>query len=395
MSQPSRPVFAHPYLLTEEQSAFQDQVRRFCLDRIMPVAAQIDETDEFPSEIFQEMAQLGYLGAPYPEQYGGAGLDAVSVCLLLEEISRASGAIGSSFNAHISLSSSVIFNNASEAQKQKYLTQLTSGRKLGAFGLTEPSGGSNAAACRTRAVLRDGKWRISGSKCFNTNGPVADIFVITARTKEGTEGADGISTFIIERGAPGFDIGRPDRKMGMHGSPTCTLYFNEAEVPEANLVGTLHQGFRQFVATLDRGRINVAALSVGLGQAALDVVVPYVKERQQFGRPIAAFQGVQWPIVDMATEIEAARLLTLNAARLYDSGQNVKKQAAMAKFYAAEASIRAGNNAIELFGGYGYLRDFPIERIFRDAKMYQIGEGTSQIQRMVIAREILGRYDFV
>lgn len=395
MNQSSRSAFAHPYLLTEEQSAFQDQVRRFCLGRIIPVAAEIDENDRFPTEIFKEMASLGFLGAPYPENYGGTGLDAVSVCLLLEEISRASGSIGSSLNAHISLSSSVIFHNASEAQKQKYLTQMTSGRKLGAFGLTEPSGGSNAAACRTRAVLRDGKWRISGSKSFNTNGAVADIFVIIARTREGSEGGDGLSTFIVERGAPGFEIGRSDRKMGMHGSPTSTLYFDEAEVPEENLIGTLHQGFRQFVAALDRGRINVAALSVGLGQAALDVVVPYVQERQQFGRPIAAFQGVQWPISDMVTEIEAARLLMLNAARLYDAGQNVKKQAAMAKFYAAEASIRAANNAIELFGGYGYLRDYPIERIFRDAKMYQIGEGTSQIQRMVIAREILGRYDFV
>jgi len=391
----SRPAFVHPYLLTEEQSTFQDQVRRFCLDRIIPAAADIDENDRFPTKIFTEMADLGFLGAPYPEDYGGAGLDTVSVCLLLEEISRASGSIGSSLNAHISLSSSIIFHNASEEQKQKYLTQMTSGRKLGAFGMTEPSGGSNAAACRTRAVLRDGKWRISGSKSFITNGSVADIFVITARTQEGSKGGDGVSTFIVERDTPGFEIGPPDRKMGMRGSPTSMLYFDEAEVPEENLIGTIHQGFRQFAATLDRGRINVAALSVGLGQATLDTVVPYVQERRQFGRAIAAFQGVQWPISDMATEIEAAKLLTLNAARLHQAGQDVKKQAAMAKFYAADASIRAANNAIELFGGYGYLRDYPIERIFRDAKMYQIGEGTSQIQRMIIAREILGRYDFV
>jgi alkylation response protein AidB-like acyl-CoA dehydrogenase len=378
------------YQLTETHLAFHDNVRRFVEERIVPRAAEIDESDRFPADLFDEMAKLGYLGAPYPPEYGGAGLDAVSVCLLLEEISRGSGAVGSSFNAHISLSSSVIFHHGSETQKQKFLRQLTSG-KLGAFGLTEPTGGSDAAACRTRAVRDGDKYRITGSKCFNTNGPVADIFVITARTTPGTEGGEGVSTFILERGTPGFVIGQPDRKMGMHGSPTATLYFDEAEVPVANLIGTEGKGFRQFAQTLDRGRINVAALSVGLGQAALEAATAYAQERRQFGRPIAAFQGIQWPIVDMATEIEAARLLTLNAARMYDAGLPVKKEAAMAKLFAAEASIRAANAAIEVLGGYGYLRDHPVERYLRDAKMYQIGEGTSQIQRLVIAREILGR----
>jgi alkylation response protein AidB-like acyl-CoA dehydrogenase len=379
------------YQLTETHLAFHDNVRRFVEERIVPRAAEIDESDRFPADLFDEMAKLGYLGAPYPPEYGGAGLDAVSVCLLLEEISRGSGAVGSSFNAHISLSSSVIFHHGSETQKQKFLRQLTSGSKLGAFGLTEPTGGSDAAACRTRAVRDGDKYRITGSKCFNTNGPVADIFVITARTTPGTEGGEGVSTFILERGTPGFVIGQPDRKMGMHGSPTATLYFDEAEVPVANLIGTEGKGFRQFAQTLDRGRINVAALSVGLGQAALEAATAYAQERRQFGRPIAAFQGIQWPIVDMATEIEAARLLTLNAARMYDAGLPVKKEAAMAKLFAAEASIRAANAAIEVLGGYGYLRDHPVERYLRDAKMYQIGEGTSQIQRLVIAREILGR----
>jgi acyl-CoA dehydrogenase len=379
------------YQLTETQLAFHDNVRRFVEERIVPRAAEIDESDRFPSDLFAEMAKLGYLGAPYPPEYGGAGLDAVSICLLLEEISRGSGAVGSSFNAHISLSSSVIYHHGSEAQKQHFLGQLTSGSKLGAFGLTEPTGGSDAAACHTRAVRDGDKYRITGSKCFNTNGPVADIFVITARTTPGTEGGDGVSTFIIERGAPGFAIGKPDRKMGMHGSPTATLYFDEAEVPATNLIGIEGKGFRQFAQTLDRGRINVAALSVGLGQAALEAASAYAQQRLQFGRPIAAFQGIQWPIVDMATEIEAARLLMLNAARMYDAGLSVKKEAAMAKLFAAEASIRAANAAIEVLGGYGYLRDHPVERYLRDAKMYQIGEGTSQIQRLVIAREILGR----
>lgn len=383
------------YQLTETQLTFHDSIRRFVEGRIVPRAAEIDASDQFPSDLFDEMATLGYLGAPYPPEYGGAGLDAVSVCLLLEEISRGSGAVGSSFNAHISLSSSVIFHHGSEAQKQHYLVQLTSGKKLGAFGLTEPTGGSDAAACNTRAIRDGDKYFINGSKCFNTNGPVADIFVITARTKPNTVGSDGISTFIVERGAPGFTIGKPDRKMGMHGSPTATLYFDRAEVPAANLIGTEGNGFRQFVETLDRGRINVAALSVGLGQAALESAASYANERWQFGRPIAAFQGIQWPIVDMATDIEAARLLTLNAARMYDAGLPVKKEAAMAKLFAAEASIRAANSAIEILGGYGYLRDHPVERYLRDAKMYQIGEGTSQIQRLVIAREILGRHDAV
>jgi alkylation response protein AidB-like acyl-CoA dehydrogenase len=377
------------YQLTETQIAFQDSVRRFVEERIAPRAAEIDESDRFPGDLFEEMAKLGYLGAPYPPEYGGAGLDAVSVCLLLEEISRGSGAVGSSFNAHISLSSSVIYHHGSEAQKQKFLSQLTSGSKLGAFGLTEPTGGSDAAACHTRAVRDGDKYRITGSKCFNTNGPVADIFVITARTTPGTEGGDGVSTFVIERGAPGFAIGKPDRKMGMHGSPTSTLYFDEAEVPAANLIGMEGKGFRQFAHTLDRGRINVAALSVGLGQAALEAATGYARERRQFGRPIAAFQGIQWPIVDMATRSGAR--LTLNTARMYDAGLPVKREAAMAKLFAAEASIRAANAAIEIFGGYGYLRDHPVERYLRDAKMYQIGEGTSQIQRLVIAREILGR----
>jgi len=382
------------YQLTQDQLAFHESARRFASEQIAPRAAEIDESDEFPCDLFQQMAQLGYLGAPYPPEYGGAGLDAVSVCLLLEEISRGSGAVGSSFNAHISLSSSIIYHHGSEDQKRKYLTQLTSGKKLGAFGLTEPSGGSDAAACRTRATRNGDAYLITGCKCFNTNGPVADIFVITARTGAGS-GRDGVSTFIVERDTPGFDIGAPDRKMGMHGSPTATLYFDEAKVPALNLVGQEGEGFRQFAETLDRGRINVAALSVGLGQAAFEAAVAYAKQREQFGRPIAAFEGVQWPIVEMATEIEAARLLTLNAARMYDQGLRIKKEAAMAKLFAATAAIRAADAAIELLGGYGYLRNHPVERYLRDAKMYQIGEGTSQIQRLVIAREILGRYDVV
>mgnify|MGYP005812841159 CR=1 FL=1 len=380
------------YQLTDEQLAFRDGVRRFCRDAIEPRAAEIDATGAFPTDLFRKMGELGYMGAPYPEEWGGAGADAVMVCALLEEVSRASGAIGSSLNAHISLASSVIANHGTREQKARYLTELTTGRKIGAFGLTEPSGGSDAAACQTRAVRRGDRYVITGTKAFITNSTVADVFVVTARTAEG-RGSSGVSAFILERGMPGFTVGKDDHKMGMHGSPTAQLFLDEVEVPAENLVGDEGKGFRQFAQTLDRGRINVAALSIGLAQAAFEAAVAYARERRQFGRPIAAFQGIQWPIAEMATEIEAARLLTLNAARMADAGLPVKLEASMAKFYAAEASLRACGAAVEIHGGYGYMRACPVERYYRDAKMYQIGEGTSQIQRMVIAREILGRFD--
>ncbi|OGL01009.1 MAG: acyl-CoA dehydrogenase, partial [Candidatus Rokubacteria bacterium RIFCSPHIGHO2_12_FULL_73_22] len=380
-----------PWGLSDAQRQFHESVRRFADARIAPLAAQIDETDEFPAELFREMAGLGYLGAPYPPEYGGAGADSVMVALLLEEVSRASGAVGSSLNAHLSLASSVIAWHGSEAQKRTFLARLTTGQALGAFGLTEPSGGSDAAACRTRAVRAGDHYRVTGSKAFNTNGPVADIFVITARTSD-APGARGVSAFIVERGTPGFSVGPPDRKHGVHGSPTATLYFDAAPVPAANLIGREGEGFREFAHTLDRGRVNVAALALGLGQAALDAAVTYARQREQFGQKIAAFQGVQFPIAEAATELEAARLLTLNAARMADADLPIKKEAAMAKFFAAEAALRACNSAVEIHGGYGYMREYPVERYLRDAKMYQIGEGTSQIQRMIIAREILGRF---
>lgn len=373
------------YHLSQEQLGAWDAIRNFAQEKIAPFAREIDETDEFPHAIFSQIAELGYMGAPFSEEFGGAACDAVTVCLILEEISRASGAVGSSYNAHISLASSVIANHGSPLQKQKYLTALASGRKIGAFGLTEPSGGSNAGDPKTRALRSGDTYVINGSKAFITNAWVADIFVVTARTEQ------GVSAFILERGMKGFAIGKPDKKMGVHGSPTSTLYFDDVVVPVENLIGDEGTGFRAFARTLDRGRINVAALAVGLAQAALDAALAYARARTQFGKPIGAFQAIQLPLAEMATEIEAARLLTLNAARMYDAGMPIKLEAGMAKYYAVEASLRACNHAIEILGGYGYLRDFPVERYFRDAKMYQIGEGTSHIQRILIAREILGR----
>lgn len=343
-------------------------------------------------DLFREMGALGYMGAPYPEEIGGAGCDAVMVCLLLEEVSRGSGAVGSSLNAHISLASSVLAEHGTREQQEKYLRDLVSGRKIGAFGLTEPSGGSDAAGCRSRAVCQGDHYLLNGSKAFITNSTVADTFVVTARTSD-EPGSRGVSAFVLERGMAGFEVGPADKKMGMNGSPTAMLYFDDVKVPVENRIGEEGRGFRQFAQTLDRGRVNVAALSVGLAQAALDAAIPYARERHQFGRPIAAFQGVQWPIAEMATQIEAARLLTLNAARMHDAGLPIKAESAMAKFLAAEASLQAAGAAIEIHGGYGYLQDFPVERILRDAKMYQIGEGTSQIQRMIIARELLGRFE--
>lgn len=372
------------YHLSESQLSAWDAVRSFCEGKIAPFAREIDETDEFPHGIFKDLAEHGYMGAPVSPEWGGAGCDAVTMCFILEEISRASGSVGCSYNAHVSLASSVIANHGSLEQKRKYLTALASGAKIGAFGLTEPSGGSNAGDPKTRAVRRGDAYVINGSKAFNTNGWVADIFVITARTDK------GVSAFILDRGMKGFTIGKPAKKMGAHGSPTSILYFDDVVIPAENLVGDEGTGFRAFAGTLDRARINVAALAVGLAQAALNSAVAYARERTQFGKPIASYQAIQLPLAEMATEIEAARLLTLNAAHMYDAGMPIKLEAGMAKYFAVEASLRACNNAIEILGGYGYLQDFPVERYFRDAKVYQIGEGTSHIQRIVIARELLG-----
>lgn len=372
------------YFLTEDQIAIHDSIRKFCIEKVAPRARDIDETDEFPHDIFHQLGKLGYMGASSSPEYGGSGLDLVSTCLILEELSKASGAVGSSYNAHIGLASTVISEHGSAAQKRKYLPDLTAGKKIGAFGLTEPSGGSNARDPKTSAVRNSDSYHISGSKAFNTNGWVADTFVITAKTE------NGVSAFILERGMPGFDIGKPDLKMGVHGSPTSTLYFDDVKVPLENMVGEEGTGFRQFARTLDKGRVNVSALSIGLAQASFEAAIVYAKERTQFGKPIGAFQGIHFQIAEMATDIEAARLLMLNVARMYDAGMSIKKEAAIAKYFAAEASLRVCDKAIEILGGYGYLRDFPVERYYRDAKMYQIGEGTSQIQRIVIAREILG-----
>ena len=374
------------YHLTDVQLDAWNAAKKFAKDRIAPHAKEIDATDEFPKEVFRELAEHGYMGAAQPVEYGGAGCDAVTVCLILEEISKASGAVGNSLNAHMSLVAALVADHGDLEQKAKYLEDLTSGRKLAAFGLTEPSGGSNAGDPKTRAKREGNDYLINGSKAFISNSWVADIFLITAKTES------GVSAFILERGTPGFEIGPPDKKMGMHGSPTSTIYFDQVRVPKENMLGPEGRGFKAFAQALDLGRVNVAALIVGLAQAAYEAAVTYAQERTQFGKPIAAFQGIQFPIAEMATDIEAARLLTLNAARMFEAGMPIKLESSMAKYFAAEAALRACDSAITIHGGYGYLSDFPLERYYRDVKCYHIGEGTSQIQRLVMARQILGRY---
>jgi len=374
------------YLLTEDQYDAWNGIKEFAKGMILPEAAEIDSSGEFPRELFNALGEHGYLGAGQPEEYGGAGCDAVTCCLILEEVSKASGSLGNCFNAHMSLVATLIAEHGTEVQKEKYLRDLTSGRKIGAFGLTEPSGGSNAGDPKSRAVEEGDHYVLNGSKAFITNAWVADIFLVTAKTD------NGVSAFILERGMPGFEIGAPEKKMGMHGSPTCSLFFDGVRVPRENLLGAEGTGFRAFAKALDRGRVHVAALIVGIAQAALEAAIAYAKERTQFGKPIAAFQGIQFPIAEMATQIEAARLLTLNAARMYDAGMAIKMESSMAKYFAAEIALKACDTAISVHGGYGYCTDYPVERYYRDVKCYHIAEGTSQIQRIVIARELLGRF---
>ena len=375
---------AQQYALSDAQEAVRQAAETFCRERVEPQAQHIDQQDRFPHELFKELGQQGYMGMSCPEEYGGSGMDLVSVCLVLEEVSKASGSVGSSLNAHIGLATTLIAEHGNLAQKERYLPALASGRSIGAFGLTEPSGGSDAGHPLTRAVSTPGGWRLSGSKAFNTNGTVADVFVLTAATD------DGVSAFIVERGAPGFEQGPPDHKMGMRGSDTCSLFFQDTPLAADALIGSEGRGFRAFAHTLDRGRVQVAALCVGLAQAAFELACRYASERMQFGRPIGGFQGISLQIAEMAAAIDSARLMTLNCARMYDQALPIKLPSALAKYHAAEAALKCTAATVEILGGYGYLTDFPAERFMRDAKMYQIGEGTSQIQRLVAAREILG-----
>jgi alkylation response protein AidB-like acyl-CoA dehydrogenase len=375
--------------LSETHQAVRAEVREFAEREIRPGARQRDERGEFPSQLVPGMAGLGLFGMVFPEEYGGAGLDYVAYALAIEEIARQDGAVALTVASHTSLCSNHIFLAGTEAQKRRYLVPLARGETLGAWALTEPGSGSDAAGLRTVAVRKGDGWILNGAKSFTTQGSVAGVYVVLARTGVGP--GSGISAFILERDTPGLRPGRKEEKLGVRASDTAQLVLEDAEVPADHLLGRLHDGFRDTLRILEGGRIGIAAMAVGLARGALEESLRYARERRQFGQPIARFQAIQWKLADMATEIEAARLLTLRAARRKDRQLPTTRESAMAKLFASEVGARACAQAVQIHGGYGYLRDFPVERYLRDVKLTEIGEGTSEIQRLIIARELLGR----
>jgi alkylation response protein AidB-like acyl-CoA dehydrogenase len=371
--------------LSAEQELIRDTVRTFARERVEPVAAELDLAGRFPYELVAELGELGLMGIPVPEAYGGAGGDTVSYALAIEELTRVDSSVAITVAAHTSLGIMPILLFGTEEQKRRWLPDLAAGRKLAAFGLTEPDAGSDAGATRTTAELRDGSWVVNGSKLFITNAGT-DItwgVTITART-----GPDEISNLVVENGTPGYVISPAMRKLGWRASDTRELSFEDCAVPEGNLLGERGAGFRQFLEVLDGGRISVAAMGVGLAQGAYDLAYAYAKEREQFGRPIASFQAIRFKLADMATEIEAGRALVLKAAWLKDRGRPFAREAAMAKLYTGELSNRVANAALQIHGGFGYMEEAAISRFYRDQKILEIGEGTNEVQRMVIARHL-------
>jgi alkylation response protein AidB-like acyl-CoA dehydrogenase len=377
------------FSLTPEQQEVRALARDFAEREVAPVIHRFDEAHEFPHEIFTKLAATGLMGALVPEEYGGAGLDYVSYALAVEELNRVDGSVGITMWAHNSLCTNHITLFGSPAQKAHYLPRLARGEALGAWGLTEPGSGSDAAAMRSRATADGAHFVLNGSKAFITNASVAEVAVVMAVT-EPALGRRGISAFVLEKGTPGFTAGRPYRKLGLHASNTAELHFDNVRVPAAALCGERNMGFVNTMQVLEGGRIAMAAMAVGLAQGALDEAVKYMKQRSAFGKTLAEFNGLQGMIADIGTEVEAARLLTLRAAALKDQGRPARTAASMAKVFASEVAMKAATKALQIHGGAGYITEFPIERIFRDAKLTEIGEGTSEIQRMVIARDILG-----
>lgn len=374
--------------LTDEQRLIRDAVREVAQAEFAPRAREIDEEGRFPAENFERLNELGMMGLPIPEEYGGAGADTLSYALAVEEISAACGSSGLIYAAHVSLGTTPIYLFGTEEQKKKYLPPLTSGGQFGAFGLTEPHAGTDAGATRTTATKVGDKWVLNGQKMWITNGGVCATVVATARAI--VDGEDlGVTCFIVERDTPGFVVGKNEPKMGLKGSVTSQLFFEECAIPEENILGKPGEGLKQMLITLDGGRISIAAMAMGLGRAALEASVAYSNDRQAFGKPIAAFQAIQWKIADNATELDAARLLIYQAAYLKDRKRPFTTEAAMAKLFASEAAERACFEAIQIHGGMGYSREFPVERYYRDNRLTEIGEGTSEIQRYVIARNIL------
>ena len=376
--------------LAPEHALLRDTIRDFMTTEVAPVIDEHERERRFPADIVRRIGELGWLGIPIPEDEGGAGLDTLAYAIAVEEIGRVWGSLGLIVAAHTSLGCGPIHLAGTDEQKQRYLVPMASGAVLGAYGLTEPGAGSDAGGTRTTARLEDDCWVIDGSKRFITNAGHAGTYVVTARTGTTDKGDAEISAFIVPADTPGFSVGRLEDKLGLHASATGELRFENARIPAENLLGTKGDGFRTFLKILDGGRISIGALAVGLAQAALDASIPYAQTREQFGRAIGSFQGVAFMVADMATEIEAARSLVWKAAWLKDQGRDYGLVAAEAKLFASEVSSRATNAAIQIHGGYGYTTDYPVERYLRDAKLTEIGEGTSQVQRLVIARKILG-----
>ena len=374
--------------LTEEQDLARRTARDFAREKVLPLAHDIDENGKVPPELISEMASLGFLGIYVPDSYGGAGLDALSYALVCEEINRACASTGVIMSSHVSLVVDPLLHYGSDAQKDRFLRPLASGEKLGCFALSEPASGSDAAAMRTSARRDGDAWVLNGTKNFITNGASADVALVFAQTDANAR-KRGIAAFIVEKGTPGFSVGKLEHKLGIRGSDTAQLLFQDCRVPGANLLGEAGGGFKIALATLDGGRISIAAQAVGIARACLEDSLAYAKEREAFGKKIVEFQAIQWKLADMATEIDAARLLVWRAATLKDRGEDHILAAAQAKLFASDVAVRAARECVQIFGGYGYLTDFPAERHYRDAKITEIYEGTSEIMNLVIAEEIL------
>jgi short/branched chain acyl-CoA dehydrogenase len=378
------------FTLSAEQQMIRDMCREFAEEEIKPRAEEMDRTAEFPYDLVRKMGELGLLGLPFPEAYGGSGADFLTYCVALEEIGRGDASVAITMEAHTSLGAMPFYLFGTEAQKRQYLEPLARGKQLWSFGLTEPGAGSDSGGTQTHAELRDGRWHVNGSKAFITNAgtDMTGGVTITAVTGSQPDGHHEITNVIVPRGTPGYIIGNAYHKMGWRASDTRPLAFEDCQVPEGNILGKCGDGFRQFMQILDAGRVAIAAMTVGLAQACLDASLLYTAERKQFGRPIAEFQATQFKLADMAMEIELARLIYYKAAWLHDNGQDYGREASMAKLFASEAAKRCADRAVQLHGGYGFMDEYPVSRYWRNVKAHEIGEGTSEVQRLIIAKQL-------
>jgi alkylation response protein AidB-like acyl-CoA dehydrogenase len=380
----------HSFVLTEDQEQLRKEIRDFAAREIAPNVMRWDEASEFPIEVVAKLGEMGLMGVIFPVELGGSGLGYVDYALAVEELSAVDGSIGIIVASHNSLCSNHIFVAGNDEQRRKYIPLLASGKWLGAWGLTEPGSGSDAGSARTSAVRKGDCWVLNGNKTFITNGHYADVSVIIAVTDK-SKGTRGLSAFVVEKGTPGFRPGKKENKLGLRASDTSELIFEDCEIPAGNLLGKEGDGFIDSMRILDGGRISIAALSLGIGRGAYDAARKYAQQRHQFGKAISEFQGIQWKLADMATQLDAARLLTLRAAVMKDAGQKTTLESSMAKLMASEVAVRVCDEAVQLHGGYGFIKDYPVEKFYRDVKLCTIGEGTSEIQRLIIAREILSK----